>query len=81
MLCNSEFIIFVSVDELPILKADAIKYIMTFRSVLPSNMVVGTLPQLVRHIKSESCVVHTYAACAIEKILVMRDKNRNNMLM
>lgn len=60
-------------NEQPVLKADAIKYIMTFRSVLPRDIVVGTLPQLIRHLTSESAVVHTYAACTIEKILMMRD--------
>lgn len=57
---------------LPVLLADSIKYIMTFRSVLPRDMVVGSIPQLVRHLTACNQVVHTYAACAIEKILVMR---------
>ncbi|KAF2896616.1 hypothetical protein ILUMI_09559 [Ignelater luminosus] len=70
-----------NVDELPVLKADAIKYIMTFRSILPRDMVVGTIPQLIRHLTSESAVVHTYAACTIEKLLVMRDKNCTTMPM
>lgn len=67
------------VNQQPVLKADAIKYIMTFRSVLPREMVVGTLPQLIRHLTSESAVVHTYAACAIEKILIMRDSTHQLM--
>ncbi|CAH0551581.1 unnamed protein product [Brassicogethes aeneus] len=61
------------VNELPVLKADAIKYVMTFRSVLPNEMVVSTLPQLIRHMTSESAVVHTYASCALEKILILKD--------
>ncbi|XP_018563409.1 exportin-2 [Anoplophora glabripennis] len=63
------------VNELPVLKADAIKYVMTFRTVLPSELVVATMPQLIRHLSSESAVVHTYAACALEKILIMKDSN------
>lgn len=63
------------VNELPVLKADAIKYIMTFRSILPKDIVISTLPQLTRHITSESAVIHTYSACAIEKILVMRSSH------
>lgn len=66
------------VNDLPVLKADAIKYIMTFRSILPPEMVVGTIPQLIKHLLSESAVIHTYAACTIEKILIMR--NSNNQL-
>jgi len=60
------------VNELPVLKADSIKLIMTFRSILPREMVVGSLPQLIRHLSANSIVVHSYAACAIEKILAMR---------
>jgi len=60
------------VNELPVLKADAIKLIMTFRSILPREMVIGSLPQLIRHLSANSIVVHSYAACAIEKILAMR---------
>lgn len=66
---------FIAVNELPVLKADAIKYVMTFRTVLPSEIVASTLPQLIRHMTSESAVVHTYAACALEKILMMKDKS------
>jgi exportin-2 (importin alpha re-exporter) len=57
---------------LPVLIADSIKYIMTFRSVLPREMVVGSIPQLVHHLTACNQVVHTYAACTIEKILVLR---------
>ncbi|XP_044263819.1 exportin-2 [Tribolium madens] len=68
------------VDELPVLKADAIKYLLTFRSVLPSDMVVGAIPLLIQHLTSESAVIHTYAACTIEKILIMKDSNNQNVL-
>lgn len=67
------------VNDLPVLKADAIKYVMTFRTVLPNEIVVSTLPQLVRHMTSESAVVHTYAACAMEKILIMKDNNNQGL--
>jgi len=35
-------------------------------------MVIGSLPQLIRHLSASSIVVHTYAACAIEKIFALR---------
>ncbi|KAG5308621.1 XPO2 protein, partial [Pseudoatta argentina] len=60
------------VNEFPVLKADGIKFIMTFRSILPHEMVIGSLPQLIRHLSASSIVVHTYAACAIEKIFALR---------
>ncbi|CAL7948888.1 unnamed protein product [Xylocopa violacea] len=61
-----------NVNEFPVLKADAIKFIMTFRSVLPREMIIGSLPQLIRHLSASNIVVHTYTACAIEKILAMK---------
>ncbi|XP_063905831.1 exportin-2 [Zophobas morio] len=69
-----------NVDELPVLKADAIKYLLTFRSVLPSELVIGTIPLLVQHLTSESAVIHTYAACTIEKVLIMKNNTNQNIL-
>ncbi|CAH0391298.1 unnamed protein product [Bemisia tabaci] len=59
----------------PVLKADVIKYIMIFRSVLRTDVVISTMPQLIKYLKSDSIVVHTYAACTIEKILLMKAPN------
>ena len=60
------------VDSLPVVKADVIKYVLTFRSQLPPEVVKSCLPLLVHHLKAQSHVVHTYAAAAIDKILIMR---------
>lgn len=68
------------VNTLPVLKADAIKYIMIFRTLLPREMVVGSLPYLVNHLKASNHVVHTYAACAIEKILAKREADGSLMV-
>ena len=53
---------------------------MTFRSILPREQVVGSLPQLIRHLSATSPVVHSYAACAIEKILALRGPNNVPLL-
>lgn len=66
-------------NEFPVLKADGIKFIMTFRSILPRDMVIGSLPQLIRHLGASSIVVHSYAACTIEKILAMRGADNLSM--
>ena len=60
------------VDALPVIRADCIKYIMTFRSQLPPDVVKGCIPLLVAHLRARSNVVHTYAAAAIDKVLIMR---------
>ncbi|XP_017854488.2 exportin-2 [Drosophila busckii] len=64
-----------NVNELPVLKAAAIKYVMVFRSLLGPQTLAGCLPQLIRHLPAESIVVHSYAACSVERILTMRDAN------
>lgn len=56
----------------PVLRADAIRYLTTFRSVLPPDVLVSSLPMLVRHMTSPSLVVHTYAAHCLEKLLILR---------
>lgn len=56
------------VNELPVLKADSIKYLMTFRSLLPKDLLVNAFPLLIEHIKARG-VVCTYSACCIEKLI------------
>jgi len=63
------------VNTMPVVKADSIKCILLFRNVLPPDMVVSHLPQLLRHLGAESHVVHSYAALSIEKILTLRNEN------
>jgi exportin-2 (importin alpha re-exporter) len=68
------------VNEMPVLKADALKFLMTFRSVLSSQQIVAAIPQIIRHLQADSFVVHSYAACNLEKMLIMRDANGNPLI-
>jgi exportin-2 (importin alpha re-exporter) len=61
------------VNARPIVKADAIKLICTFRSHFPAPFLLELLPHLVRHLTSEYIVVQTYAALCIEKFLTVKD--------
>lgn len=61
-----------SVNDVPVLKADAIKYVMTFRNVLPREVLLTSFPCFMHLLKAESQVVHTYAASAIERVLMVR---------
>ncbi|KAG9510537.1 Exportin-2, partial [Fragariocoptes setiger] len=60
-------------DELPVLRADALKYITTFRNQLSPALLITSLPLVIRHLAAPSVVVHSYAAITIEKLLTMRD--------
>jgi len=62
-----------NMSQIPIVKADCVKYIMVFRSQLPPQAVKASIPALIQMLTSPSVVVHTYAAAAIDKILMMRD--------
>lgn len=67
-----------NVNELPVLKADALKFLMTFRSLLGEAIIVGCLPHLIKHLQAQSAVVHSYAACTLDKILILKvDKNQS----
>ncbi|XP_046365033.2 exportin-2-like [Haliotis rufescens] len=61
-----------NLNEMPILKADAIKYLMVFRSQLPREALVSSLSHLTRYLQASSVVVHTYAAHTIERLLMVR---------
>ncbi|XP_041358734.1 exportin-2-like [Gigantopelta aegis] len=61
-----------NVNEFPILKADAIKYLMVFRSQLPRESLLSSLPHLTRYLKSSSVVVHTYSAHTLERLFMVR---------
>lgn len=68
-----------NVNEMPVLKADALKFLMTFRTVL-GPQIVATIPQVIRHLQSDSFVVHSYAACNLEKMLIMKDATGNPLV-
>lgn len=68
-----EIVLLSAVNEIPVIKADCIRYLMTFRNILPQPTVIGSLPLLTKHLKADSKVVHTYAASCIEKVLLIHN--------
>ncbi|KAI3438113.1 hypothetical protein D9Q98_000554 [Chlorella vulgaris] len=66
-----------AVNEQPILKADALKFVTTFRSQLPKETQLGLFPALINLLGSESNVVHSYAAIAIDRLLAMKEPSVN----
>ena len=58
----------------PILRADAIKFVATFRQFIPKDVALLTvIPMLVSALDSRVVVVHTYAAAAIDGLLAVRE--------
>lgn len=65
------------VNDFPILKADAIKFVLNFRSVLPKETCIAIFPNLINLLTSEYNVVHSYAANTIERLLSLKENGRN----
>ncbi|XP_003386477.1 PREDICTED: exportin-2-like [Amphimedon queenslandica] len=60
------------VNKQAVLRADSIRFLITFRGVLPRPLLLQSLPLLLVHLTSNNTVVHTYAAHCIEKLLLLR---------
>ena len=61
-----------SASQNPILRADALKYLTTFRSLIGKADAIAVFPHVVRALSSDSNVVHSYAAIAVERLLSMK---------
>ncbi|KAL3867833.1 hypothetical protein ACJMK2_040679 [Sinanodonta woodiana] len=62
----------IDVNAMPVLKADAIKYLMVFRNQLPREALLDAFPHLIHYLQASSLVVHTYAAHCIERHLMVK---------
>ncbi|XP_065835695.1 exportin-2-like [Oscarella lobularis] len=60
------------VDEFPVIKADAIKYLTTFRNILPRECLLTAIPHLIHLLQSKSVVVHSYAANCLERLFTLK---------
>lgn len=61
------------VNSLPIVKADALKFLCIFRQHLSKELFHQFFPLVVNVLTSKERVVHTYAAWCIEKMLSVKD--------
>ena len=55
------------------LQADSLKFLVTFRSLLPKEACLGLMGDVIGLLASESNVVHSYAALCIERMLALRE--------
>lgn len=70
------------INNFPVLKSDAMRYISTFRQQLPKDILLLTISELVRYINSNVPVVHTYTCHAIERILTVKTaSNKENLIL
>uniref|UniRef100_A0A2P2I486 Exportin-2 n=1 Tax=Hirondellea gigas TaxID=1518452 RepID=A0A2P2I486_9CRUS len=69
-----------NVNQFPIVKAECIKYLISFRSVLSPDVVASALPHLVQLLSADSVVVHSYAGAALDRCLVVKTTNQSSLL-
>jgi len=62
-----------NVSKNPILMADLLKFLLIFRNQLPKEAYAVMFPILNVLLTSQDCIVHTYAACCLEKMLTVKD--------
>lgn len=56
-----------------LLKADALKFLTTFRQQIPKQTVLQLMPSVAGLLVSEHNVVHSYAAICVERMLTVKD--------
>jgi len=57
----------------PVVKATSIKFVSTFRNQFSRENAIQLIPLLINHLASPVIVVHTFAAYAIERILMTKE--------
>eukprot|EP01006_Ploeotia_vitrea_P027344 TRINITY_DN60186_c0_g1_i1.p1 TRINITY_DN60186_c0_g1~~TRINITY_DN60186_c0_g1_i1.p1 ORF type:complete len:630 (+),score=357.60 TRINITY_DN60186_c0_g1_i1:155-1891(+) len=60
-------------NQLPVLRADCLKFVSVFRHQIPGDAYASLLPIFVKHMQAESYVVRTYAANAVDRLLSVKD--------
>ncbi|KAH9278018.1 Exportin-2 [Echinococcus granulosus] len=65
-----------NVDQLPVIKADCLRYAITFRGILPSAAILNLFNLVPNFLTASSVVVHSYAAVLLEKFLLMTIPDR-----
>ncbi|GAB1609148.1 exportin-2 [Argonauta hians] len=68
------------VNAQSILKADALKYVMIFRTQLQREALLDCIQHIIRHLSAVSPVVHTYAAHCIERLLTVKNAQNTAMI-
>jgi exportin-2 (importin alpha re-exporter) len=63
------------INSLPLIKADCLKFLIDVRNQIDRDALLISLPECVRYLSSTNIVVQTYAAHAIERLLLVRSSN------
>uniref|UniRef100_A0A914KZT5 Exportin-2 n=2 Tax=Meloidogyne incognita group TaxID=654580 RepID=A0A914KZT5_MELIC len=81
-------LLFGSINELPILRCDALKYLVLFRNQLSTDQIIECFlgencqfeTSIFRLLSSNHFILHHYVAYAIERLILMRVQNSKDLL-
>ncbi|CAF1348066.1 unnamed protein product [Rotaria sp. Silwood1] len=65
---------FYAINSLPLIKADCLKFLLDVRNQIDRHVLLISVPECVRYLSSNNIVVQTYAAHAIERLLLNSSK-------
>lgn len=63
------------INETPLLKADALKFITIFRRQFSKEIQLEIIPYVLNLLKAQSFVVHSYAAVLLYRLLILKDES------
>ncbi|EJW87827.1 hypothetical protein WUBG_01263 [Wuchereria bancrofti] len=69
------------VNALPILKTDALKYVVVFRNHLRSDHLIGVISAFLKLLSSRHTILHQYTAYALERLMLVRCKETGKVLL
>lgn len=70
-----------NINSTPIIKADALKLLCFFRTHLPPQLILDSIPHIIKYLNSSNVVVQTYASLCIERFLSLKNNTTNNTLL
>jgi len=62
----------------PMIKADAIKFVTTFRNQFTKEHIAQLMPALIHCLSNNFVVVHTYSASCMEKLMTVKVSDASN---
>ncbi|CAG9533563.1 unnamed protein product [Cercopithifilaria johnstoni] len=70
-----------NINALPILKTDALKYVVVFRNHLRPDHLIEVISAFLKLLSSRHAILHQYTAYALERLMLVRNKETGKVLL
>ncbi|KAL3998143.1 Cse1 family protein [Acanthocheilonema viteae] len=70
-----------NINALPILKTDALKYVIVFRNHLRPDHLVEVINAFLKLLSSRHAILHQYTAYALERLMLVKSKETGKILL